>query len=169
MLELLEKLEGESFATILIWIVLIAFAIKGFIGYMDWAQNKMDIVISKRKKAEKKEESIQEQIDKNRKENQEMKENQQKMMELINKLNEKIELLIESDKDDIKSFLTKEHHYFCYQQGWIDDYNLECCERRFEHYRAENGNSYIESFMKELRALPKQPIQQNKEQQKPKE
>ena len=53
MLELLEKLEGESFATILIWIVLIAFAIKGFIGYMDWAQNKMDIAISKRKKAEK--------------------------------------------------------------------------------------------------------------------
>jgi hypothetical protein len=36
MLELLEKLEGESFVNILIWIVLIAFAIKGFIGYMDW-------------------------------------------------------------------------------------------------------------------------------------
>lgn len=167
MLELLEKLEGESFVNILIWIVLIAFAIKGFIGYMDWVQNEMDIAISKRKKTEKKEESIQEQIDKNRKENQELKENQQKMMELINELTKKIEMLIDSDKDDIKSFLTREHHYFCYQQGWIDDYSLECCERRFEHYRAEDGNSYIEDFMKEMRALPKLPIQQNKEQQQP--
>ena len=87
MLDLLEKLEGQSFVSILIWVVLIAFAIRGFIGYMDWIQNEMDIAISKRKKAEKKEESIQEQIDKNRRENQEMKENQQKMMELINKLN----------------------------------------------------------------------------------
>lgn len=169
MLELLEKLEGESFVNILIWIVLIAFAIKGFIGYMDWVQNKMDIAISKRKKTEKKEESIQEQIDKNRKENQELKENQQKMMELINELTKKIKMLIDSDKDDIKSFLTREHHYFCYQQGWIDDYSLECCERRFEHYRAEDGNSYIEDFMKEMRALPKQSIQQNKIQQPPRE
>ena len=86
MLDLLEKLEGQSFVSILIWIVLIAFAIKGFIGYMDWVQNEIDIVISRRKNVEKKEESIQEQIDKNRRENQEMKENQQKMMELINKL-----------------------------------------------------------------------------------
>ena len=92
MLDLLEKLEGQSFVSILIWIVLIAFAIKGFIGYMDWIQNEMDIAISKRKKAEKKEESIQEQIDKNRKENQELKENQQKMMELINELTKKIEM-----------------------------------------------------------------------------
>lgn len=168
MLDLLEKLEGQSFVSILIWVVLIAFAIKGFIGYMDWMQNEMDVVISKRKKAEKKEESIQEQINKNRRENQELKENQQKMMELINELTKKIEMLIDSDKDDIKSFLTREHHYFCYQQGWIDDYSLECCERRFEHYRAEDGNSYIESFMKEMRALPKQPIQPNK-QQKPRE
>ena len=45
MLDLLEKLEGQSFVSILIWIVLIAFAIKGFIGYMDWIQNEMDIAI----------------------------------------------------------------------------------------------------------------------------
>jgi hypothetical protein len=36
------------------------------------------------------------------------------MMELINELTKKIEMLIDSDKDDIKSFLTREHHYFCY-------------------------------------------------------
>lgn len=169
MLDLLEKLEGQSFVSILVWVVLIAFAIKGLIGYIDWAQSEVDTAVSKRKKAEKKEESIQEQLDKNKRENQELKENQQKMMELINGLTEKIELLIVSDKDDIKSFLTREHHYFCYQQGWIDDYSLECCERRFEHYQAEHGNSYIENFMNEMRALPKQPPQYKKEQQKPRE
>ena len=157
MLDLLEKLEGQSFVSILIWIVLIAFAIKGFIGYMDWVQNEIDIVISRRKKAEKKEESIQEQIDKNRRENQELKENQQKMMELINKLTEKIEMLIDSDKDDIKSFITKEYHYFVEQKGWIDKFSFDCIEKRFNHYRDEGGNSFIEDLMSELRQLPKQP------------
>lgn len=169
MLDLLEKLEGQSFVSILVWVVLIAFAIKGLIGYIDWAQSEVDTAVLKRKKVEKKEESIQEQLNKNKRENQELKESQQKTMELINSLAEKIELLIASDKDDIKSFLTREHHYFCYQQGWIDDYSLECCERRFEHYQAEHGNSYIENFMNEMRALPKQPPQCKKEQQKPRE
>jgi len=44
----------------LVWVVLIAFAIKGVISYMDWAQSEVDTAVSKRKKAEKKEESIQE-------------------------------------------------------------------------------------------------------------
>jgi hypothetical protein len=38
---------------------------------------------------------------------------------------------MKSDKDSIKAFITKEHHYFCYEKGWIDDYNLDCLEKRF--------------------------------------
>jgi hypothetical protein len=41
--------------------------------------------------------------------------------------------------------------------GWIDDYSMECCERRYQHYKDEGGNSFIKGFMEDLRALPKKP------------
>ena len=44
-----------------------------------------------------------------------------------------------SDKDAIKAFITREHHYFCYQKKWIDDYSLDCIEKRYEHYKEEEA------------------------------
>jgi hypothetical protein len=88
-----------------------------------------------------------------------LKENQERNNQYIRDLSAKIDMLIDSDKDDIKSYITREHHYFCYQKGWIDDFSLDCCERRYQHYSDEGGNSFIENFMEELRALPKQPLE----------
>ena len=64
-----------------------------------------------------------------------------------------INLLIESDKDSIKSFIVKEHHYYT-QIGWVDDYSLDAIERRYKHYQEEGGNSFVHTLMAELRALP---------------
>ena len=58
-------------------------------------------------------------------------------------------------KDDIKSWLVEKHHYFCYEKGYIDDYSLDCMERRYRHYADEGGNSYAATLMAEVRALPK--------------
>ena len=85
--------------------------------------------------------------------------NQQTTDRILNDLSDKIDMLIDSDRDDIKSYITREHHYFCYQKKWIDDFSLDCCERRYQHYSDEGGNSFIGQFMEELRALPKQPPQ----------
>lgn len=46
--------------------------------------------------------------------------------------------------------------------GWIDDYSMECLERRFLIYQHEHGNSFVEGLMDEIRALPKQPPEQYK-------
>jgi hypothetical protein len=72
-------------------------------------------------------------------------------------MSDKVNILMDSDKDDIKAWITKEHHYFCYQKGWIDDYSLDCLERRYAHYKEENGNSFIKDLVEEVRNLPKQP------------
>jgi hypothetical protein len=63
---------------------------------------------------------------------------------------------VDSDKDDIKAFITDKHHYFCYERKWIDDYSMDCIERRYSHYKDEGGNSFIATLMDELKALPKQ-------------
>ena len=83
--------------------------------------------------------------------------NQQQMTQTLEKLSEKIDMLIDSDKDDIKSFITREHHFFCYQKKWVDDFSLDCIEKRYSHYKEEGGNSFITGFMNDLRALPHNP------------
>ena len=65
-----------------------------------------------------------------------------------------INILIASDKDDIKAWITQQHHYFCYELGYIDDYNLQCIEARYVHYKEEDGNTFIDGFMKDIRNLP---------------
>ena len=76
----------------------------------------------------------------------------------IDKLEKKINILIDSDKDDIKAYIVDKHHHFCYDQRWIDDYSLDCLEKRYSHYTIEGGNSFIADLMSELRALPKKPL-----------
>ena len=41
---------------------------------------------------------------------------------------------IDAKDDDIKSWITEKHHYYCYSQEWIDDYSLDCIERRYKQF-----------------------------------
>lgn len=70
--------------------------------------------------------------------------------------NAKLEILTQSDKDSIKSWIVEKHHLFV-KQGWVDDFNMDAIERRFTHYEEEGGNSYVCDLMKELRKLPNYP------------
>lgn len=65
-----------------------------------------------------------------------------------------LNLLVASDKDDIKLNIVQQHHYFV-KQGYIDDFSMDAIEKRYDHYKAEGGNSYITDLMQELRKLPK--------------
>lgn len=78
---------------------------------------------------------------------------------IIKALQESIQLLIDSDKDAIKAWITHCHHELV-KQGWVDDYTLQCIEARFGHYQKEHGNSFVEDLMKEIRALPHFPPDQ---------
>ena len=142
--------ETYSLTQIIIFIILSALAVKEFINLIDWFLNRGEKYFKNKNKEEDKFAKYEEEI-------KALKENQEKMSESINKLSANVELLIDSDKDDIKSFITKEYHYFVEQKGWIDKFSFDCIEKRFNHYRDEGGNSFIEDLMSELRKLPKQP------------
>ena len=75
--------------------------------------------------------------------------------EYLKAMSEKIDLLIDSDRDAIKSQITREHHRFCYELEEIDDFSLDCLEKRYKHYADEGGNSFIKGFMQDLRKLPR--------------
>ena len=138
---MLDLLKSYSLTDIAIFVVMLAFAIKGIVDFYDWAKKR-----------------VKEPIDKTYSE----KEVRTKMLntleshnQQIEKMSKAIDILIASDKDDIKSWITEKYHYFCYELGYIDDYNYQCIEARYKHYKEEDGNTFIDSFMEDIRALPK--------------
>ncbi len=143
---------------ILLFLVIFASAVKGFVSFWDWGYGRLKQMFKKENDKEQEIDSIQVQFNEYIK-NYEIMQNTQN--ETLRILTDKINLLIDSDKDSIKSFITERHHHFCYNKKWIDDYSLDCIEKRYKHYTDENGNSFIYDLMKELRALPKQPRRDN--------
>ena len=139
----MEFLTKFSISEIIIFTILLLSSVKGIITFFDWLISKGTQIFVKRYQKPK-----------------ELENNVQEMAKAIGELTRKVNMLIESDKDDIKAFITRQHHYFVYQKGWIDDYSLDCIEKRYNHYQDEGGNSFIGSLMQEIRDLPKKKIQE---------
>lgn len=154
---MLELLNNYSVSEILTFLIIFALALKSVVSFWDWGISRIKQVFNKETSKQKEKDLIQERLDKGNSNFEVLFDSQTKQNEKIEKLMDMMNTLIESDKDDIKSFITREHHYFCYQKGWIDDYSLDCIEKRYRHYIKEGGNSFTKGLMEEIRKLPKCP------------
>lgn len=136
-----------SVSEIILFIIILAIAIKKFVEFVDWAKNRTtQAVLQAEQPAQLKEIAQSHEI--------QIKD----LKDELNTIKDLINLLVESDKDDIKQSITRDHHYFCYDLKSIDDYSLDCIEKRYSHYTEEGGNSFVETLMQELRALPRKNI-----------
>ena len=162
----MEELFTRYSATeIIVFLTLLAGAFKGFMSFwdwfIDWLRKKFDKEYEKKRKSEE----LVKEINSHTKNIAELTKTQTQIKDQIKELHSLIHVLIDSDKDDIKSWITEKHHYFCYNRKVIDDYSLDCIEKRYEHYKDDGGNSYINTLMSEIRALPKVSVY-NKDQDK---
>lgn len=149
---MVQLLSHYSLDDTILFIVLLALAFKGVFTFLSWTGDLLKQMVHKAETPQKLEQIIEIQ-----------KEEINGMKDCLNKLNDSVHLLINSDKDAIKAYITRQHHYFVYEQKWIDDYSLDCIERRFVHYQQEGGNTFIQELMQELRALPKQPLKEKED------
>lgn len=159
-----ELLTSYSISEIIIFIVVLAFAVKEIVTFIDWARDILRKSYDKGYKSIEKRKNLEEKIDDLNKfydEKKKVDDAFDKIDCTFEKINARIDMLIESDKEDIKSCITDKHHFFVYQQKWIDDYTMECLERRFAVYQKEHGNSFVEGLMNEIRSLPKQPPEED--------
>lgn len=147
-----QLLENFTITQILLFLIFLAFAFKECVDFIDWIKNKINNRDKNVKQHQDEKESQEERIAK-------LEESYEEITDTLDYLTNSIDLLIQSDRDDIKAYITREHHNLCYDKGWVDDYTLDCLEKRFRHYIEENGNSFIEQLMNEIRALPKQPVE----------
>lgn len=155
-----------SIQEILIFSVLLFFAIRQFMEAKDWIQkeahswvNKDEALAKIEQKAAQERDLINKKLDEALKERElfikRIDDRGDFLQKEIEAANENIKLLLESDRDDIKAWITREHNYFCNKLGEIDTYSLDCINKRYQHYVKEKGNSFIEDLMNEIKALPK--------------
>lgn len=156
---MLELLQHYSIPEIFLFIVLLALAFKSVVSFFEWLEERLKKAFNIRFGKMSEKEKINKRIEDGENFMTQLREHQKHNDEALQDLSKKIDILVESDKDDIKAYITKEHHKFCYDKGWVDDFSLDCLEKRFKHYADEGGNSFICGFMQELRALPKRPPQ----------
>lgn len=145
-------LKDFPISEILLCIIGVLILVKWIIEYFDWGHKRTKDKYDQEAEDKKNIEDINERLNQN-------SEDIKMLIEMQKQQNKRIELLIDSDKDDIKAFITKEYHYFVERIGWIDDYSLDCLEKRFLHYQDEDGNSFAGDLMSEIRRLPKHPPQ----------
>ena len=152
MVQLLSK---YSLSEIIIVIILFALSLKTTISFFDWAKERIKKFTQKDNQYQELKQLIQEETKKKQEKFNLMQENMLSISNIIKDLYDKINLLISSDRDDIKSFITREYNYFVLQKGEIDHYSLEAIEKRYAHYVEEGGNSFVGNMMIELRKLPR--------------
>ena len=154
---MIELLATYSLAEILTFIITFALAIKGFVTFWDWAVERVRKIFKKESQKDREKQLLEERLLRGDIKMKELTQQQEKTKQQLDDINNKIDLLISSDRDDIKSYITKEHHFFVYNKRWIDDYSLDCIERRYNHYKEEGGNSFVKDLIDEIKELPKTP------------
>ncbi len=159
---MLELLAAYSVSEIIMFVVMLAIAIKEVVSFCDWAIGRLKKTFNKGVQEDKEKEGLGNRLEKEDKKIEELAKNQKQTCKYLALIAKKVDLLIDSDKNDIKTWITEQHHFFCYEKKWIDDYSLDGIEKRYKNYKDENGNSYVSKLMKDLRALPNEPLEENK-------
>ena len=77
------------------------------------------------------------------------------VLDRVKQISEKIDLLQESDRDSIKSWIVMLYHKYKDDDTELDSMQMDLLERRYKHYKEEGGNSYIDELMEELRSIYK--------------
>lgn len=150
-----DLLTHYSITEIIIFVVALAAAIKTVVTFWDWAVDRLKKVFNKENSTTEAHNKFNQLLEDNVQKIEQLTQQQQQILDHISSMDKTIKLLTISDKDDIKAWITEKHHYFCYEIKHIDDYSLDCIEKRYNHYVDEGGNSFIGGLMEEIRKLPK--------------
>ena len=158
---MLDLITRFSMTEIFIFIILLAAGIRGCVSFYDWIVDRIrkehnvrtlpetlhsETLLLFKKHDEK--------FDTLKRSQENLQGKQDEIEGVLEILGDKLDLLIESDKDDIKSYITEKYDLFVKEKKKIDKYNLDCIERRYQHYLEEDGNSFVADLMSEIRKLP---------------
>lgn len=141
----------------LVFLAYLCAAVYGFIQFIDWVTKRIHQKYDADTKEEKIHQKLEAEFERLSEDQKRIDESYERINQSLKELNGRMDQLVDSGKENIRSYITEKHHLFCYEKKWIDDYSLDCLEKKFENYKAWHGNSFIAGLMDEIRDLPKQP------------
>ena len=149
-----------SIGQIILCSIAIIFAIKGGMDLFEYFRGKYQVKFNKDYSKKQKEQLLEEHYLNCKEQHNETMSQYKKLSDKLDdidnsicRLSERVDELTASDMHDIKQSIVKDYHYYVEKQKWIDDFSLETLELRFQDYKKEGGNSYIENLMNEIRKL----------------
>ena len=113
---MLELLQNYTVAEIISFIILLSLAIKAIISFLDWAKERLFKFFRKEEKGNSLDDTLSKII-----------ESQEQLSKEIKKINDTINILIHSDKDDIKSFITNTIYLFINQSTLLNNNMILFC------------------------------------------
>ena len=140
---ILELFDRFSLSDIIVCVFLVGFSIKSFVTFWDWAAFRLNKIFKKGLSKKELDAKVNE-----------LYHTKEQLYNVIDTINGKLNLLMDSDRDRMKAWIIEKHHFFCYEQKWIDKYTLDGIERVYERYKAEGGNTYVDKLIDEIRSLP---------------
>lgn len=169
---MLELLANYSVEQIIVFSIVLLLALKGTINFFSWCKEKYQEKFNKDYSKKTKEETFDnyykefvEQKEKSLQHYQNLEDKLDVLAETFDNRVDKIEAqltrLTESDMHAIKGWIVEKHHTLM-KRGWVDDFTMDTLEYRYADYVAEDGNSYVQNLMTELRALPHFPPKEEK-------
>ena len=101
-----------SLSEIALFVFLLLVAVKEMLQLFDWFWNRVKRTYDKHRQSDEIEGTVADL-------NESYEDALHKVNQSFDVINEKIKMLIESDKEDIKSFLTSQHHHFVTRMGGL--------------------------------------------------
>ena len=137
---MVELLATYSVTEIIVFVVLLALALKEVFNLYDFFKARAKLRLTTENRTEEDRASL------------------HSLMGKIDKIEERLNLLTESDKDDIKGWLIEKYNYHkTHPDEEIDTFTMDIIEKRFKHYEDEGGNGYIkDTVMPALRKVAKE-------------
>lgn len=140
---MLQLLQAYGIQGIIVFVFMLAVAIKQLIELISYFKKKRDESYQTDHKDQQQDETI------------------AKVVKLVGKLTTEMDLLIQSDKDSIKSWIVERYNHFKRHPEELDQMQWDLLNKRYQHYKDEGGNSYIEDVMAKLKDIYKKRGQTN--------
>ena len=149
-----ELLKQYDLTSLIILIIGLLSVIKYVVELIKWFFTGSRNFFKKETDKEEKEKKIQERIEKNEEQINQLIGLHKETENKIDFLSKSVNVLMDSDKDDIKAWITEQHHKYYYSRSKaIDTYTYQCIKNRYRHYKDEGGNSFIDKMIADIDQL----------------
>lgn len=150
-----DLLSQHSLESIILLVLMVAFSMKGIIDLRNFFASHFEQRVKDRTKLDEQNKQLAQQVELLMKSQENLTAEVKDLHQRLDTIERTISRIMERNQEQARSWIIDKHHQYCYNEQKITDQELEAIERRYLYYKSEGGNSYIDTLMNDIRALPR--------------